>query len=685
MKTSASPPIAETAATKRVSQIKPFSEWHSLLQLAIWQAPLLLVLSVNIGVSVLFYWLAGHLFTLARRWWQQLPILGLAIWGVTQIADIREADFFILILVLLLPMCWRLEATNPVPRPLSPAGLTITIFLVGSVFIYQTQFIILLGMIAWLLSFLLWFTMALTGFRLTDLSVRWLPIIGLSAAAASLIVVMFILLPRIDTGFLPGLNDKKDQIRLVDNLDPGGMADLLEDDTVAFRAFPNRDHKSPPDYWRVFVLDREKDGQWTRNRRQGKWSSPSQIAADDKPDDYMVFTIAADRHEMRTLPIPGWPVDNARNYQLNQFGESRSADRYPNQSQQVITTGQTAVLLQSDMPQSTALSDANPQLQEWARSLRATQASDRDFINAVLAEFQNQFVYSTQIDLPRTDPLDHFFFTLRQGYCSTFATAMATILRAADIPAHVVTGYLGGSWNPYGDFWLVRNADAHAWVEAKLSDGVWLRFDPTLSVMPVSLQRFESLAEQGGNIRPQSQPLAPVEKELGLVDRARQVALWADAMNIRMTQAILQYGQTGETATNNRGLAFIFAVIAGFIGVVILGFFLIAVRLGRTQRAIPAQERRLERLLRPYIGQRAPSMSLPDYAERAYAVLSAEQAEAIRPIVALIYQMRFAPSAKAEARAMRVRLNKDLRRLSRLLSIWDRAAWRWQRRPKPSA
>lgn len=681
MQTPSSMPVPDQPAEKRHSIVRPFSHWHSLLQLGVWQAPLLLVLTVNIGVSVLGYWLAGHLFSLARRWWQQLPILGLAIWGVTQIADIREADFFILILVLLLPMCWRLEATNPVPRPLSPAGLTITIFLVGSVFIYQTQFIILLGMIAWLLSFLLWFTMALTGFRLTDLSVRWLPIIGLSAAAASLIVVMFILLPRIDTGFLPGLNDKKDQIRLVDNLDPGGMADLLEDETVAFRAFPNRDHKSPPDYWRVFVLDKEQDGQWLRQRRQGTWS----VSAKPSPDDQMVFTIAADRHEMRTLPIPGWPVDNARNYQLNQFGESRSADRYPNQSQQVITTGQMAVLLQSDMPQSTTLSSANPKLQDWARTLRASQPSDRDFINAVLAEFQNQFVYSTQIDLPREDPLDHFFFTLRQGYCSTFATAMATILRAADIPAHVVTGYLGGAWNPYGDFWLVRNADAHAWVEARLSDGVWLRFDPTLAVMPVSLQRFESLAEQGTSIRPQSQPLEAAEKDLSLVDRARQVALWADAMNIRMTQAILQYGQTGETATNNRGLAMIFTVIAGFIGVVILGFFLIAVRLGRAQRSLPPQERRLERLLRPYIGQRPQSMSLPDYANQACKVVSAEQANAIQPIVALIYQMRFAPTDKPERRAMARQLNKDLRRLSRLLSIWDRAAWRWHRKAKFTA
>ena len=325
---------------------RPFALWPELARLAVWQSPLLIVLALNIGISVMFYWAAGHAASIAKRWWQQLPIFVATIWSVVQVADIREADFFILILVFLLPMCWRLEAKQPVSKPLSPAGLTITIFLVGSVFIYQTQFIVLLGMIAWLLSFLLWFTMALTGFRLTDLSVRWLPIIGLSASAAALIVVLFTLLPRIDTGFLPGLSDKKDQVRLVDSLEPGGMSDLLADETVAFRAFPNRDHGAPPDYWRVFVLDNELNGKWIRNRRQGDWG----VSEQPDIDNQFAFTIAAERHDMKFVPIAGWPLDAASNYNLNIMGEMRSRASVPQQQQQVSVTGFNDVFLNTDMP-----------------------------------------------------------------------------------------------------------------------------------------------------------------------------------------------------------------------------------------------------------------------------------------------------------------------------------------------
>ena len=59
---------------------------------------------------------------------------------------------------------------------------------------------------------------------------------------------------------------------------------------------------------------------------------------------------------------------------------------------------------------------------------------------------------------------------------------MATALRAVGIPAQVVTGYMGGDWNDFGGYWMIRNNMAHAWVEAYFSDEGWVRFDPTLLV-----------------------------------------------------------------------------------------------------------------------------------------------------------------------------------------------------------
>jgi len=62
-------------------------------------------------------------------------------------------------------------------------------------------------------------------------------------------------------------------------------------------------------------------------------------------------------------------------------------------------------------------------------------------------------------------------------------------MRAAGIPARVVTGYLGGEWNPVGGYFIVRQSDAHAWDEIWLDGRGWVRIDPTAVVAPERLQR----------------------------------------------------------------------------------------------------------------------------------------------------------------------------------------------------
>lgn len=78
-------------------------------------------------------------------------------------------------------------------------------------------------------------------------------------------------------------------------------------------------------------------------------------------------------------------------------------------------------------------------------------------------------------------PLEDFLFFSKEGYCEQFATSMAMLLRAADIPARLVTGFLEGEWNGLGNYFIVRQQDAHSWVEAYIEGTGWVRFDPTPS------------------------------------------------------------------------------------------------------------------------------------------------------------------------------------------------------------
>lgn len=89
------------------------------------------------------------------------------------------------------------------------------------------------------------------------------------------------------------------------------------------------------------------------------------------------------------------------------------------------------------------------------------------------------------------DPLASFLFDVRNGHCEYFATAMAVLLRVGGVPARLVTGFYGGRYIENGDYYAVRNGDAHAWVEVFFPGRGWVTFDPTPpSARPAALETF---------------------------------------------------------------------------------------------------------------------------------------------------------------------------------------------------
>ena len=636
-----------------------FTQLPILGQMAVWQFPLIGLLAYEIGISILGFWIGGHLASWLKRWWQQLPVLAGLIFTATQTVSPRTADFFIILLVFLLPMTWRLEVKSAMKRPLSPAGLTVTIFLVGSVFIYQTQFIILLALIAWLLSFLLWFAMALTGFSLSDIKVRWLPVVSLSVIAAGLIVFLFTVIPRIDTGFVPGLADKTQEIRLIDQLSAGGMSDLLADDEIAFRAFPMGEQKKAPSYWRVYALTFEKEGVWQRLAQRPVNSQNTERAIRDALREGRLefdYRIVPDKHDMSVPPVPDWPYSSPSGYEFNRFGELVPMNRMTSTLLPARLTGQIdQTETRASGPASYAmpfegqlqLSTQNPRLQEWAKQARARYPDERAFIDYVLTYFTDNFEYQTTLTLPEENPLDALFFEVKQGYCSGFASAFTTILRAAGIPAHIAAGYLGGTWNPYGNYWVVRNRDAHAWVEAQLSDGSWIRLDPTLQVIPVAEQRLQNFAEAGfSEIGGRDIPQAP--REMDWNERLRQTGLWLDSLNIAATQAILNYGgessSSGKTDWQQR---LVFGAIGLAIAMVSIGV-LVVFRRFSVRDTRPAIERQLEAFLTKQVGPRADGQTLPVYVTQTLADKPHSLRQAGIALAREIYQMRFDSTAKPE-------------------------------------
>jgi len=87
-------------------------------------------------------------------------------------------------------------------------------------------------------------------------------------------------------------------------------------------------------------------------------------------------------------------------------------------------------------------------------------------------------------------PLEHFLFEAKRGHCEYFASAMVLLLRAEGIPSRLVTGFYGAEQSYWDAGWIVRQSNAHAWVEAYLPDAGWTTFDPTPPVgRPLGAER----------------------------------------------------------------------------------------------------------------------------------------------------------------------------------------------------
>jgi protein-glutamine gamma-glutamyltransferase len=102
----------------------------------------------------------------------------------------------------------------------------------------------------------------------------------------------------------------------------------------------------------------------------------------------------------------------------------------------------------------------------------------------------SQLDYTREMVTPGAhEPLEHFLFKRREGHCEYFATALAILARAADVPTRNVNGFLGGEWNDFANYLAVRAGDAHSWVEIYFPGVGWVTFDPTPAAGVPGLER----------------------------------------------------------------------------------------------------------------------------------------------------------------------------------------------------
>ena len=311
----------------------------------------------------------------------------------------------------------------------------------------------------------------------------------LLAQAAPLVVLLFLLFPRVNPGFRFELRAiRSASTGFSDRLSPGSIAALANSSDIAFRAeFPgNTTRPTGPMYWRGAVMWQCDGMEW---RAPYAPSSMSRSSTESISGNSVQQRIMLAPHGARWMFALDRPSDTPRGAMLVRgdylwsFQPIRKARRY-----EVVSSPESARKELGPKERREALElppSISPAVRELAQSWAAKSSNPRTIINSALQFFRTEgFTYSLSPGEFRKDDLEQFLFHRRVGFCGHYAASFATLMRLAGIPARVVVGYLGGEYNELGHFVLVRQADAHAWCEVWLPGNGWMRVDPTTAVAP---------------------------------------------------------------------------------------------------------------------------------------------------------------------------------------------------------
>ena len=313
-----------------------------------------------------------------------------------------------------------------------------------------------------------------------------LPGLVLLGVSVPLTLLAFVLVPRLNSPLWGASSRDQATTGLSDSMSPGNMVDLLTDDSPAMRvSFDGAVPTSQQQYFRAFVMWRYDGRTWSYADRPKQ--RPETLAYADAVG-YQITLQPTRLHVLPALDVPIAPPEDAR----MRGGHELMRDRPVNE---VISYRVRSALSYRLEPTLGARNQRaglalpagfNPRTLALAKSWRQRYGDDDGAIaRAALALFHDGgFNYTLSAPPLGRDSVDDFLFSTRAGFCEHYASSFTVLMRAAGIPARVVTGYQGGYWNALGRYLLVRQSDAHAWSELWLAGRGWVRFDPTAAVRP---------------------------------------------------------------------------------------------------------------------------------------------------------------------------------------------------------
>lgn len=333
-----------------------------------------------------------------------------------------------------------------------------------------------------------------------SLRVEVMPVLVALVISIPLALFAFLFIPRLSSPLWGAPAMDRATTGLSDRMAPGDMAEVLSDDTAAMRVtFDGPVPLASSRYFRAFTMSRF-DGQAWR---------PSFLRRDTSVLEGSArfhYQVTLEPTRGRVLPMLDMPVAAPADAQLQSDRTAVASQRLDKTyTYDAAATGAYRLDPAID-PQ---VRRANLQLPAGIGPRARAQAAawvaqfgnnPQAIAQAALAMFHDGgFRYTLAAAPLGRDRIDDFLFATREGYCEHYSSAFTFLMRAAGIPARVVTGYQGGYWNALGHYLLIRRADAHAWTELWIEGRGWVRFDPTGAVRPERVTLGAAAAAAEGN------------------------------------------------------------------------------------------------------------------------------------------------------------------------------------------
>ncbi|HET6268252.1 MAG TPA: DUF3488 and DUF4129 domain-containing transglutaminase family protein, partial [Acidobacteriota bacterium] len=331
------------------------------------------------------------------------------------------------------------------------------------------------------------------------------PVFGLvvlasSAAAFGFALIIFFILPRIQLGYFSNL--KGDRLQHVSGFSQkvslGDISSIGENSGVAMHVRVTSDNPGGLGhlYWRGMAFDFYDGKSWKTTNKA------SRFLREDLPNEFSVPVMAEPTAQVVKQEFYLEPLDTRVIFGLDRVGRvkgrfvsvmrdgnatlmgAQRMEHYEvysrlNQTLPARIKNENEPIPEMITQYYLQLPKMSDEFVNLANQLSAEKATTLERIVQVQRYLQTKFKYTTE-NLPQDqfDPIAVFLFKRKAGSCEYFATSMALLLRQMGIPSRLVNGFLQGEYNDIGDFYVVRQSDAHAWVEVYLN-GQWYPVDPS--------------------------------------------------------------------------------------------------------------------------------------------------------------------------------------------------------------